>query len=64
MLLGSFDATMAMAFNCVRVLSGLHTTFILNLSENVVGLDVRAIGKVKDYKEGSGLNIWKFGLSA
>jgi hypothetical protein len=55
---------MAMAFNCVWVLSGLHTTFILNLSENVVGLNVRTIVKVKDYKEVSGLNIRKFGFSA
>jgi len=64
MLLRSFNASMAMAFNCVRVLSDLHTTFILNLSENVVRLDARAVGEVKDHKEGSGLNIWKFGFSA
>jgi hypothetical protein len=58
MLLRSFNAT------CVWVLDSLYTTFILNLSENGVGLDVRAVGKVKDYKESSGLNIWKSGLSA
>jgi hypothetical protein len=58
MLLRSFNAT------CVWVLGGLYTTFILNLSENGVGLDVRAVGRVEDYRESSGLNIWKFGLSA
>ncbi len=64
MLLRGFNDTVDMAFNCVQVLSGLHTIFILNLSENVVELDAKAVGKVKAYKEGRGLNIWKFGLSA